>query len=619
MANSKWNTVASALRALLRKDNATPIHEFKMPKWPPDLFAVAVYLLDRGGVYHRIVPDAAITLTSTPAALQAITDSVLHLAPNFLITEIEIEEWKLLGEKWLECADDIKQIEIVWDEIENKFWKKIIECTDESNPSIKAGEHYKLVKRPNPEILNWWRPAVALLAISDEACSGLGFINKYSDGKYRRHTLERAIIRSKFNKTESFRMKTDSDYKHCVYVRPLTSYTDAIDTSLIRVVPKSTVPTVGCTLRTMSYNLAAVPPIGVVDVSWCSGPSETHVSEGPLNILAIPFPFTIHASAFQAISEVRKDPTPPAKRWGWFHVSQTWLHNIDATTFVTFIMRLIEDAEKDCRTIHGIILPEYAINYDLFKKLIERLATEKPMFEFVVAGSSDNDEGRKANFAISATFHRIKDDNGRDITKVNTHIRAKHHRWQLTGQQIADYALASTLDASRVWWEATELPRREIGVNVFRRDSTFSTMICEDLARSEPVHEPLKSIGPNIVFVLLMDGPQLAGRWSSRYALALADDPGCSVLTLTSKGLIERGNGTGHFGSSDEVGIWKDRTSKIISLKCPSWAHGIICELLHQRATREELSMVGSDSKSAYGNTAAINRSRCLYGTTHLT
>ena len=218
--------------------------------------------------------------------------SVLHLAPNFLITEIEIEEWKLLGEKWLECADDIKQIEIVWDEIENKFWKKIIECTDESNPSIKAGEHYKLVKRPNPEILNWWRPAVALLAISDEACSGLGFINKYSDGKYRRHTLERAIIRSKFNKTESFRMKTNSDYKHCVYVRPLTSYTDAIDTSLIRVVPKSTVPTVGCTLRTISHNLAAVPPIGVVDVSWCSGPSETHVSEGPLNILAIPFPFT---------------------------------------------------------------------------------------------------------------------------------------------------------------------------------------------------------------------------------------------------------------------------------------------------------------------------------------
>ena len=44
-------------------------------------------------------------------------------------------------------------------------------------------------------------------------------------------------------------------------------------------------------------------------------------------------------------------------------------------------------------------------------------------------------------------------------------------------------------------------------------------------------------MGPNLVFALLMDGPQLPERWSGRYATVLADDPGSSVLTVTSLGM----------------------------------------------------------------------------------
>jgi hypothetical protein len=37
-----------------------------------------------------------------------------------------------------------------------------------------------------------------------------------------------------------------------------------------------------------------------------------------------------------------------------------------------------------------------------------------------------------------------------------------------------------------------------------------------------------------------MDGPQLKGRWSARYASVFADDPGSSVLTLSNLGMVKR-------------------------------------------------------------------------------
>jgi hypothetical protein len=43
-----------------------------------------------------------------------------------------------------------------------------------------------------------------------------------------------------------------------------------------------------------------------------------------------------------------------------------------------------------------------------------------------------------------------------------------------------------------------------------------------------------------LLIALLMDGPQLKSRWSGRYAGVLAEDPGSSVLTLTSLGMALR-------------------------------------------------------------------------------
>ncbi len=62
----------------------------------------------------------------------------------------------------------------------------------------------------------------------------------------------------------------------------------------------------------------------------------------------------------------------------------------------------------------------------------------------------------------------------------------------------------------------------------------------------EPGYNPspgatiLRAVGPNLVVCLLLDGPQSKERWSTRAAAALADDPGSSVLTLTSLGMLRR-------------------------------------------------------------------------------
>ena len=56
------------------------------------------------------------------------------------------------------------------------------------------------------------------------------------------------------------------------------------------------------------------------------------------------------------------------------------------------------------------------------------------------------------------------------------------------------------------------------------------------------MHKYIRAIGPNIIFVLLMDGCQLEQRWAARYALGLSEDPGSTVVTLTSRALVDRSN-----------------------------------------------------------------------------
>jgi hypothetical protein len=199
----------------------------------------------------------------------------------------------------------------------------------------------------------------------------------------------------------------------------------------------------------------------------------------------------------------------------------------------------------------------------------------EPDLEFIIAGSSTNCEKNaagnreKANYVLTALNYDsgIKDDNKR---RVHVASRRKHHRWRLDRSQVREYALASSLNpAVKAWWEDHRIETPELYFHQFRESSTFVTMICEDLARNDPCHEILRSIGPNLLFALLMDGPQLEERWSARYASSLADDPGSAVLTFTSYGLIDRMNKTERYPENRAIALWKDDSGDIQKILMP--------------------------------------------------
>src|SRR5262249_21293110 len=118
--------------------------------------------------------------------------------------------------------------------------------------------------------------------------------------------------------------------------------------------------------------------------------------------------------------------------------------------------------------------------------------------------------------------------------------QSKHHRWKLEGSQINRYRLGKVLDPDLYWWEHIDLAPRCVDFRVFRPGASLATLVCEDLARIDPVQTVIRAVGPNLVVALLMDGPQKTSRWAARYATVLADDPGCAVLSLSSLGLLRR-------------------------------------------------------------------------------
>ena len=109
------------------------------------------------------------------------------------------------------------------------------------------------------------------------------------------------------------------------------------------------------------------------------------------------------------------------------------------------------------------------------------------------------------------------------------------------------------------------------------REFFLATIVCEDLARQDPVSSLLRTVGPSMIFALLMDGPQIRGRWPDRYATVLADDPGSSVLTVTSIGMANLSRPMGGKETlSRSIGIWKSPSSSTVEIQLADGAEGVV-------------------------------------------
>lgn len=78
--------------------------------------------------------------------------------------------------------------------------------------------------------------------------------------------------------------------------------------------------------------------------------------------------------------------------------------------------------------------------------------------------------------------------------------QAKHHRWRLDAAQIRQYHLGGALFApeGRKYWERMSTGPRIISFAHLRPCLTLAHLICEDLARVEPVAEVIRAVGPNL-------------------------------------------------------------------------------------------------------------------------
>src|SRR4051794_32862211 len=130
-----------------------------------------------------------------------------------------------------------------------------------------------------------------------------------------------------------------------------------------------------------------------------------------------------------------------------------------------------------------------------------------------------------------------------------------------------------------------EVPRRSLQFVELSEGLTVVAVVCEDLARLDEVAELLRDVGPSLVVTILLDGPQLASRWTARYASVLADDPGTAVLTLTASGMVQRSRPIG-IPPSSVVAMWKDPTRGLREISLDPGASGVLVSIAADRARR---------------------------------
>jgi hypothetical protein len=341
--------------------------------------------------------------------------------------------------------------------------------------------------------------------------------------------------------------------------------------SEVCVLPKTRTAQVGCTLRTMSHHLALLPPQSRVVARWHTSLSLER-QEGDLRLLLVPYPFRVSENAFVAGKRIRDESSS-----AHFTIRHEWLRRIGSRERVVdqltaFIRVLMREARRSDRPVNGIVLPEGCLDERSAREIAGRLAGT-PQLEFFIAGVTS--PSKRAGLAprnrgYASLYFR---QNSLEWWQ------SKHHRWCLEGRQIERYGLTGVLrpDDWR-WWEDIDISDREVNFYVFRPGASIAVLVCEDLARVDPVQPVVRAVGPTLVISLLLDGAQEERRWPGRYATVLADDPGSAVLTLTSLGMVRRSMRPGE-SRAMPVALWKDSAGSATELALPQGSHGLLLTL----------------------------------------
>lgn len=549
-------TIKEILEFLVGKEHLAGDALTKFLGWPPDVFAVAAHLLRESGGYIHVVREHP------------------GLAGTAGDWEREVEQ---VAGQWQEEATQAPPAVV-------ELWSRLVSLQD--TPVREIGRPQG---EPSREL---WRILVRLMAFSDAASRGFGM---WLDGDYQKTQPPQAIK----GPGSSDKKEVDLAMIRKAAIQLFDCFTGSrkpsgaterlpatlclhIPASKLTVLPKMHTPQSGITIRSLSHHLSLMTGADVtphwLDVK-SAGDSTPHGGQelSSLNLLILPWPDVVYPSQFKAVKNAEDFGFPLlTDKNRFFQYAPMMQGDENRSRFKQKLQHLCELASERVGPVDGVILPEMALSggdIELFSEVL------LPKIRFFVAGACEPPRPRGAGQGGKpgrnyAAIHIRRDQES--VVKLDQH---KHHRWFLDADQIRRYGLGASLHTQKRWWELISLEERSLYFITLSPYICFSVLICEDLARPDPAGDLIRSVGPNLIIALLADGPQLASRWAARYATVLADDPGSSVLTLTSLGMAGLSRTADQTSASRTVALWRDSVTGTRQIDLPQNANALVLSL----------------------------------------
>lgn len=324
---------------------------------------------------------------------------------------------------------------------------------------------------------------------------------------------------------------------------------------------KYNTPQSGLTLNNLTQNLTFIKPTVRYTHNINKFDKNKHIEKN-YNILVIPWPFEVKDEYF---SPSHTKNNHMNDYFDFFDYNPK--DNFNIRDFLSFIL----SAVKRVGVIDLIVFPECSLSENQFnsfkQKLYEIFNKNAPA---ILSGVYGKDAEHGKNSAVLGFID--------ETLRFNTIIQEKHHRWFLDRNQLRNYNLSTSLNPGKKWWENIAIRRRKLTTLETANGVILCPLVCEDLARQEPVAQAVRAIGPNLVISLLLDGPQIAPRWPGKYAAVLSDDPGSSVLSVTALGMTQRATGLGHEPSKD-IALWSEPGKPSETLQVSSKSGALLIEL----------------------------------------
>jgi len=509
------------------------------PSWPPDAFGLTAALLLESGAYLSVVREWPL--------VGPVQDGFLECAP---------EEWS-------------KKLEEI-----GKAWRRREAWQSPGGASLPK------------EIVHWWHvvrsnrhlPLAQISGNKSVFCALLQICAAADEASY---SVGLGEERDAFGDEAESELLPDR--------RAGSTLCKQIDPSKLRVLPKGHTPQTGITLRSLSLYLALQTDFDVTPL-WFTASLTEQAEPHSLSVLLIPWPTRVTPRQFvPAKPSGGRLLNMPEKKFGFF----TYRGTPDPKALER-LRGIYQAAVELTGHIDGVVLPELALDESEYDPIRDWVTAQQ---SFLITGVGASGEGLKAGknrVAIEVPTGNVEAmGKGHRISAFQN----KHHRWRLDRSQIVQYGLGGQLDPERHWWEHISAEARHLTFISLQSWLSVCALVCEDLARQEPVARLVRAVGPNLVIALLMDGPQLTSRWPARYATVLADDPGSSVLTFTSIGMCEFSRPAGK-AASRTVALWKDSLSgETREIDLPVGAEGLVLNLV--RRMDEEWT---ADGRSDGGN-----------------